>query len=112
MEGIPGVEEECLLQRIVVPGLHCTSSPSLAIITCPPVLSMAVTSGNITMHPQARQQTSLKVMHSVDDTCYFAFGYIEVQDQVEIWRPHFWPYILNNTFFKKIFHSECNPRDT
>ena len=37
---------------------------------------------------------------------------IEVQDQVEIWRPHFWPYFLNYTFFKKIFHSECNPRDT
>ena len=38
--------------------------------------------------------------------------YIEVRDQVEIWWPHFWPYFLNYTFFKKIFHSECNPRDT
>ena len=27
--------------------------------------------------------------------------YIEIQDQVEIWRPHFWPYFLNYTFSKK-----------
>ena len=28
-------------------------------------------------------------------------AYIEVQDQVEIWRPHFWPYFLNYTFFER-----------
>ena len=27
--------------------------------------------------------------------------YIKDQDQVEIWRPHFWPYFLDCTFFKK-----------
>ena len=35
--------------------------------------------------------------------------YIEVRDQVEMGGHTFWPFSLNYTFFKKIFHFECNP---
>ena len=38
--------------------------------------------------------------------------YIEVRDQVEMGGHAFWPFSMNYTSFKKIFHSECNPRDT